>query len=798
MPRWQFLLLFIVSYLLSVATLVLVAVSLYQGKILLPQSRVLGVAIPTINVTETPPPRQADATRPAPTPTPTFPPPPGPASPTPTPAGTPGAASCPSTVAPVCGVDRTTYANACLAKVSRVPVAYEGRCIGDPDLAGAALQASSGKAKVTQTFTVGPGPDREQFAVTTTGVGSLTVELAWVGSAASLKLEVAPRAVPEKSEENELGRVGFGFRLAAVPPVPSDVDDVVDESMEETFSDAGGLLYVRETGGAAPLALTVELDPLVMRELLVTITSTEGEASGDLKLRGNATITKVTRTLPKVPALSGAGRIIVPLVMHQLDRYFKNVPPTQRTALDNTFADHLNTRPLAHGKLQNALRKYQTIPVATKKKLFNAKVVTTLEALAGGSLSAAKVKDIQDLLKSTLPPEAPQNLAGSVTLTDPDAPTGGKLFTLTWQHPSKFATSYVVERAAAVQIEPQDPTLEAGTLAFAPRATVKVTKPRGGKPPPTAHSYEELQAYTAYPELYCYRVKAVNANGASGWSTIVCPELTGIAMVYSPYHVKWTTLYAVEESDLDGLSNSDEPYLIFTVTNGRQADGQPNTWTRRFTGADDVDSGETEPDDGPAAFTLIGPPPPDAIQSLRDLETALANTPAIVNGAYNSAYADLYDQISAHQWGPRTTRNADRPGLIDLTHGATITTTVMEHDAGDPKTLAEQIQAGIDAALDIAEAFSSPDPYHVGLAIKSTLEFLYALWSGDDLVGTDVWTFTYWDAWSLAAPAGAGGYGKTFAVDGGGAGHYNLTLCLYPDTASPTNLQASCGSNPRQ
>lgn len=798
MPRWQFLLLFLISYLLSAATLVLVAVSLSQDKISPLQSRILGVAIPTINVTPTPPPREADATRPAPTPTPTFPPPPGPANPTPTPAGTTSAASCPATVAPVCGVDRTTYANACLAQASRVPVAYEGRCVGDPDLAGAALQASSGKAKVTQTFTVGPGSDREQFAVTTTGVGRLTVELAWVGSAALLKLEVAPRAVPEKSEENELGRVGFGFRLAVVPPVPSDVDGAVDESMEETFSDVGGLLYVRETGGASPLALTVELDSLVMRELLVTITSTEGEASGDLKLRGNATITKVTRTLPKPPALTGAGRIIVPLVMHQLDRYFKNVPPTQRTDLDNTFADHLNTRPLAHVKLQNALRKYQAIPVATKKKLFNTKVVTTLETLAGGSLSATKVKEIQDLLKSTLPPEAPQNLAGSVTLTDPDAPTGGKLFTLTWQHPSKFATSYVVERAAAVQIEPQDPTLEAGTLAFAPRATVKVIKPRGGKPPPTTHDYEELQAYTAYPELYCYRVKAVNANGASGFSNVACPELTGIAMVSSPYHVKWTTLYAEEESDYDGLSNSDEPYLIFTVTNGRQADGQPRTWTRRFTGADDVDSGETEPDDGPAAFTLFGAPPPDAIQSLADLEAALASTPAMVNGAFNSAYAALNDQISAHLWGPRTTRNTDRPELVDLTHGTTITTTVMEHDAGDPKTLAEQIQAGIDAALDVAEAFASPDPYHVGLAIKSTLEFLYALWSGDDLVGTDVWTFTYWDAWNLAAPTYATGHAKTIEIDGGSTGSYHVNLCLFPETATGANLQASCGSNPRQ
>lgn len=719
---------------------------------------------------------------------------------------------CSQTSLPVCGKDGITYLNACQAQAKKASIAYNGKCSKNGKTKENLFQQTQNifgsqkksKSKSTsssitqQSFHIGPGPDRDVFYLSTSGEGDLITTLTWTGSAQGLQLEIGPKIVPDKKTTGTVGRKIQKHRpivraslINTYQSNPQTTEDIIENTTEELQDELNASFYVTQQQGTSPLSVTLEIDETSPSDLMVTIQSFDGEADVSLSFSGDVVVLSATKQEVETQ-LNATGKIIVPLVMYQLDRYFKN--PTKKTSLDTKFASHLSQFPLAQNKLKIALNRYTALPLLKKQTLFNNTVVSILESAQGQALSKKKISDIQNLLRSELPPLTPKDFTGSVTLTDPDASSGGKLLTLQWKHPGSFTTKYVIERAPAQIIEQ---ILNLTELQFTNYKEVnKPKKGRGGKY--ILQKIQELVSYEDYPNLYCYRVRAWNNKGFSDYTNVMCPELTGVSTVSHKFNVKWTHLHAIEESDYDGLSDSDEPYVLFTMINGKNEDGTPKTWVRKWDASDDVDSGETEPDNGRANFTLFGEPPIEATQDLENFKNQLLDTPQYLfqNGVYtvNPAYTQILDEIRNHEWGSKHTFNYDMPSDIDLYTGFIIATTVMEEDAGAHITLEEQIKAGIQAAQDIAEAFMDPSGVSIAFAVKSTLEFMYNMWANDDLVGTTTWHVTASDANSLIyPPQSTGAYLKELDVNGGGSGHYTVGMCLYRENTNVYTIQQGCG-----
>lgn len=715
--------------------------------------------------------------------------------------------TCSKTVSPVCGTDQITYANECLAIQQGTSVAYEGKCsqtqqnynsLTTDSVKKAVTQKKTAKKKQKKSapisFQIGPGPDRQVIRFSISGTGDLNATLQWTGTAQALEVQIAPQAMPGKDENNDLGYTQQGPRRARVVLAQYQYQSGQQFSSEEMTGDideedlASGA-FTAQQQGPSPVTATLPVDEDTPTDLIVTIVSFEGEATGTLELGGDVSVSQVLKDEFDSSGLNPAGKIIVPLVLYQLDRYFKN--PAQKNTFETKFANHITQLPLAQNKLKVAVNRYNAFSLAKKKSLFNSAVVTSLDSAKGQALSSKKITEIKNLLQSTLPPSTPTEMSGSVTWTDPDAETGGKILKLQWKHAGLFTSKYSIERAPAQIIEQ---ILNIDTLQFEPYAEMKK---RGGWGKGVYRKFQKLVSFEDYPNLYCYRVRAWNAKGYSDYTDHFCPEVTGISTVSSNFNVKWAYLHSNHEADVDGFSNSDEPYLLFSMINGKNADGTAHTWVRKWDAADDVDSGETEPDDERASFTLFGEPPADAALELANLKTDLASTQQYLyqGGAYmeNPAYTDILNQIRNHEWGSKHIRNDNRPIAIDLHTGLMIATTIMEEDAGANISVEEQIKAGIQAAKDIIEAFMDPSGISAAIAIKSTLEFMYKMWANDDYVGTESWHLSFTNANELVNPPNSSGaYLKELDIDGGGDGHYTVGMCLYRENTVAYAIQQGC------
>lgn len=616
-----------------------------------------------------------------------------------------------------------------------------------------------------QPFVLGPGADREQFLVVSKGTGTLGISVEWTGTASSLKLEITPRTIASKVSTNSGESAGA-----------------------DNTGNLGTLVKVRE--GASPIEESISISS-TNKNWVVTVMSTQGSAAGTIVFSETGKIKTVTKKELLPSSLPPVAKVLAPVIMYELDRSFQSLSQSQKNALDTNIEQTVTGKSEpTRQKLQNAVNKYKALPDQAKAQLFSPEVLQILTEANGNALTGSQLQQISGLVKGVLPPTAPKNLTASVKLTDIDVmETGGaagKKLKLNWDHNDNYETGFVIERAplSLPSLTPSF-TVNPGSMSFSEFKTTEAS-------PTNNFGIDEVVA--GDPDNFCYRVKAINANGSSGHSNVVCPKVSNVSFQYTKYNLKWTKLKADKESDVDGLSNSDEPYIIFTMINGVDADGKPMVWTRRWTGADDVDTGETEPDGGSpwASFTLLGKPPTDAMTQLENLKTQRAGlNPS--NPSEQAQYDQLTDQINNHPWGSINFINVpDRSEHIDLTTGLTVNMTVMEHDAGDTISLEEQIRAGIDMALDIMEAAAAPDPYHIAIAVKSTLEFLYSLWANDDLVGNMTYSTDYWTAWKEATPGMEAAKPKVFNANKTGTGKYKVFLCLYPEGTSDQAVTSAC------
>jgi len=152
-------------------------------------------------------------------------------------------------------------------------------------------------------------------------------------------------------------------------------------------------------------------------------------------------------------------------------------------------------------------------------------------------------------------------------------------------------------------------------------------------------------------------------------------ELSNVVSTMSPalYKIDFAGIYCIKETSWDQSSDSDEPYVLFTMT-----DGFNEPWSQSSMVYDDMDSDD---DWGPL--------------------------PALLS---------LYGQDGPAQ-----------PKEIS------ITAVVMEHDFGDPDALKEKVRLGVKAAQSLAQIYGIPVPDAVVNFATEIINDL--LGTGDDFLG---------------------------------------------------------------
>jgi hypothetical protein len=176
------------------------------------------------------------------------------------------------------------------------------------------------------------------------------------------------------------------------------------------------------------------------------------------------------------------------------------------------------------------------------------------------------------------------------------------------------------------------------------------------------------------------------------------------------YRVEYAGLHCREESDWDRGTNSDEPYVIFTMTDGAR------TWSQRTPIYGDIDSGNTR---GPGAVPL--------------------------------------------QLFPES-------GSSSRSRSIGFVVTVMEHDEGDPDYYRAEIKTVVEAARVVASILGLPIPEMVRDVVVDVVNAIVG--SGDDEIDTETASLgpRSMEQFGAADPTAAHGLSYHFKTDHRGDG----------------------------
>ena len=212
-------------------------------------------------------------------------------------------------------------------------------------------------------------------------------------------------------------------------------------------------------------------------------------------------------------------------------------------------------------------------------------------------------------------------------------------------------------------------------------------------------------------------------------------------------------LKAVAESAWDNWSDSDEPYLIFVMLNGKENNGSSKIWSRRWTEADDVDSGETEPDGGQSAhYTLFGKP--------------VSGNPVQSN-----------------------------PQFIDPVHGLLILTALFENDYASPDLYEAMIKGFVSESESVLSSYFNYDSGQIQSIISNSFEAMLEFMSfggmpTDNFLGAKARIWNTGDAWQKAPVGDA--WSEILHFDAGNHGYYKANLCLFPEGTPQSTVNTRC------
>ena len=583
-----------------------------------------------------------------------------------------------------------------------------------------------------QTFSLGPGLDRETFLVNTNGSGTLTFTLQWTGAVSSLRLDVFPQNTPEKALNNSSAMNKNGNKLGALAIAFNTNKEIGIGDPEQINDTAGFTATITGKEGVSPLVHEVTLDTSLWKNLRVEVVkkSEQGEAQATLTIAGTgpssalgaSQITEIKKPQFTLPVPSAISSILLPVVSYELDR--------------KASSQSSNISPAYIGNYHKFSKKMTDLSVSLgQPAFFNNQVIGFLNSAGGAALSAQKIQQIQKLMDAEVPPKSPINLTSNYTALM-EGWTGAVM--LSWNQPDKLAKGYKIEYAP----RPANLT-NLNQLQF--EQIHQIDWIGGG-------NFSRKIGVPVQADQACYRIRSFNDSGNSGYSGITCLNYQ-IPTSQLKYNLKWMKLKAVAESAWDNWSNSDEPYLIFVMLNGKNSDGSLKIWSRRWTDADDVDSGETEPDGGAAAnFTLFGKP---------------------VSG--NSVQSN--------------------PQFIDPDHGLLVLTALFENDYASPDLYEAMIKGFVAESESVLSSYFNYDPGQIQSIMSNSFEAMLEFMSfggmpTDDFLGAKARIWNMGEAWQRA-PSGEA-WSEILNFDAGNHGYYKVNLCLFPEGTPQSMVNTRC------